>query len=216
MPPLPRNGETPVPHYSLPGARVEDFFPGGELPQEALLPGSIQSVSGHHNIVAGRDININKREIIRASVTPGPQHITEAQAKRLKDLVEKAAQIEIDGGSPSGKVYSKWWSELKNRYRVATYHLIPRSQGDDAIKWLQMRVAMLRPKLRRTNPSAWRAEHFTAIWSKARELEMSKGEVYSLIGRRLNLQVVSLKKLGELNLKHAYNIMMSLDEKPGL
>jgi TIR domain len=217
MPPRLRNAKPPSPHYGLPGPRGEDFFPGGELPQEAQPPGSVQSVSGHRNIVAGRDINyVNKREVIRPSVTPGPEHITEDQAKRLKDLVEKAAQIEINGGSPPNRAFSKWWSELKNRYGVTSYHLIPRLQGDAAIKWLQQRNAMLRPKLRRANPGAWRVEHFNAIWAKSNELGMSKGEVYSLIGRRLNVQVGSLKNLGDRNLKRAYNIMMSLDGKPDL
>lgn len=215
--PVPLNGNPPGPHYGVPGARLQDFFPGGELPQEARVPGLVQSVPGHHNIVAGRDINyVNKREIIRPRVTPGPEHITGDQAKRLQELVKKAAEIEIAGGSPENRAFAKWWSELKNRYEVPSYQLIPRSLGDDAIKWLQQRAAMLRPKLRRTNPSAWRNEHYTAIFAKGRDLGMSKGEVYSLIGRRLSLQIVSLTKLGERSLKHAYKIMMSLDEKPNL
>jgi site-specific recombinase XerD len=103
---------------------------------------------------------------------------------------------------------------LTNRYQVTSYHLIPRALGDEAIKWLQQRAAMLRPKLRRANPSAWRDEYYKAIWARARELRMSKGDVYSLVKRRLNLQVVSLKQLGEHNLRHLYNIVMSLDGKP--
>ena len=173
-----------------------------------------QSVAGHHHIVAGRDININKREVTRVSVTSGPEHITEDQAKRLKDLVDKAAKIEIAAGSEPRKTYAKWWSELTNRYGVTSYRLIPRPLGSEAIKWLEQRAAMLRPKLRRANPSAWRGEHYKAIWARARELGMSKGDVYSLLKRRLDLQVVSLTQLGEHNLRHIYNIMMSLDGKP--
>jgi hypothetical protein len=173
-----------------------------------------QSVSGHHNVVAGRDVNINKREVTRLSVIPGPEHITEEQAKRLKDLVDKAAKIEIAAGSEPRKTYAKWWSELTNRYEVTSYRLIPRLLGSEAIKWLEQRAAMLRPKLRRANPLAWRVEHYAAIWARARELSMSKGAVYSLVKERLGLQVVSLKLLGEHNLKHLYNIMMSLDGKP--
>jgi len=250
---LPSSGD--LTDFSLPGARPQDFFPGGAMPLEAQLPGSVpgstslsiehsadpavagspqsdqtttrvratrksrsldpvQSVSGHNNVVAGRDVNINKREVTRLSVTPGPEHITEEQAKRLKDLLDKAAKIEIAAGSDPRKTYAKWWSELTNRYQVTSYRLIPRALGDEAIKWLQQRAAMLRPKLRRSNPSAWRREHYTTIWARARELGMSKGEVYSLVKHRLNVQVVSLKQLGEHNLRHLYNIMMSLDGKP--
>jgi len=173
-----------------------------------------QSVSGHHNVVAGRDVNINKREVTRVSVTPGPEHITEDQAKRLKDLVDKIAKIEIDRGSDASKVYPRLWSALTNRYQVTSYHLIPSRFGDDAVKWLQQQAAMRRPKLRRANPSAWRGEHYAAIWARARELRMSKGEVYYLVKARLGLQVVSLKQLGEQTLKRLYNIMMALDGKP--
>ena len=33
-------------------------------------------ISGESNVVAGRDININKRETVRTVVKPGPEHIT--------------------------------------------------------------------------------------------------------------------------------------------
>jgi hypothetical protein len=173
-----------------------------------------QHVAGDHNVVAGGDVNINKREVTRVSVTPGPEHITEGQARRLKDLVDKVAKVEIDRGSNPSQVYQRVWSGLTKHYQVASYRLIPRRLGDEAIKWLQQRAAMLRPKLRRTNPSAWQREHYTAIYARAHDLGMSKGEVYSLVKARLGLQVISLRQLGEQNLKRFYNIMMKLSGRP--
>jgi hypothetical protein len=36
--PVPRNGQQPVPNHGAPDPRGGDFFPGGELPQEARMP----------------------------------------------------------------------------------------------------------------------------------------------------------------------------------
>jgi len=250
---LPSSGD--LTDFSLPGARPQDFFPGGAMPQEAQLPGSVpgstslsiehsadsavagspqsgqtstrvratrrsrsldpvQSVSGHNNVVAGRDLYINKREVTRVSVTPGPDHITEDQAKRLKDLVDEIAKIEIDRGTNPGRAYPSLWSQVNKRFQVTSFHLIPKALGEDAIKWLQQRRAMLRPKQRRSNPSAWRNQLYKSIWARAHELGMSDGDVYSLVRKRLGLHVVSLTRLGEKNLNRLYNIVMALNGRP--
>jgi hypothetical protein len=173
-------------------------------------PAHYQSINGNGNILAGGDVYINKKETIRNHFTPGPEHITAAQARKLQRLVEKAVTIEEAAGGDRQSLFAKWWSILKDQYNVATYREIPAHLGDAAIAWLTQRIALLRPKLRRNDNDAWRKEHYTAIWARARERGMSKGDVYAIVLDRLDVQVASLTNLGERNLKKLYQIMMAL------
>lgn len=172
------------------------------ISQKAIGDGAVQ--------VAG-NLNINSKQIIRPQITPGPDHITPAQAHRLQGLVKEAVESEsVSGRYTTDQLFSKWYTMLRNRYKVNSYTVIPAELGDQAIKWMQRQVAMLRPKLRRTDNQAWRNQHYKAIWAKARELGFTKDQVYVLSGERLGKTITSLKQLGERNLKSLYNIIMSL------
>ena len=110
-----------------------------------------------------------------------------------------------------GAAMAKWWSKLKRTYDVPTYREIPQELGDDAIAWMKQEIARTRPKLRRSDNHSWRKELYAAIYARARELGISKGEVYSIVHDRLGKRVSSLKQLGEQNLKKLYNIMMAME-----
>lgn len=169
------------------------------------------TVSGDGNVVAGRDVNINKRETTRTVVQPGPDHITPKQAAALQDLVRKAADRDVAGGMSRSSAMAKWWTVLKRNYDVPSYREIPRELGDDAIAWMKQQVARGRSRLRRTDNPSWRAEHYAAIYARALELGLSKGQVYAIVHDRLGKRVTSLKQLGERNLKTLYNIVMAMD-----
>lgn len=189
--------------------KLLQMFKAGSTPKD----GGAVNIQGNNNQVAGRDIinNINRKETIVRPFQPGPEHISAAQAKKLQDLVYKAAERE-SGGDPEkvGGKRAGWWSRLRNHYGVSNYREIPSHLGDEAIKWLQQQIAMNRPKIRRVDNQAWRNDHYKGIWAKAREINMSKGEVYALVKDRLDKQVVSLTQLGERDLKKFYQIMMKM------
>ena len=179
--------------------------------QARAEPSFSPHVSGDGNVVAGRDVNINKRVTVRNVVKPGPEHITAKQAATLQELVLKAADHDVAGGMSRKAAMAKWWTALKRTYGVTAYREIPRELGDDAIAWMKQQIARTRPKLRRTNNQSWRNELYAAIYARARELGISKGEVYAIVHDRLGKRVTSLKQLGEQNLKKLYNIMMAME-----
>lgn len=168
------------------------------------------SIVGNGNVQVGGDMHVNSRRIERPVVQPGPQHITEEQAFKLSELVKKAVEIEGIAGGETDKLFASWWSRLKKRFKVASYRMIPYGRGEEAISYMQQEVAKLRPKLRRRNNEAWRKEHYTAIWSRTRELGYPKSWVYELAERRLCKKVDSLTALGEQDLKKLYTIIMAL------
>lgn len=172
------------------------------------------NVKGDNNQIAGGDIinQINHKEVTTNRYTPDREkNISAAQAKKLQDLVYRAAERDAGGDEKKiGRKRSKWWKMLKDHFEVPTYHDIPAHLGEHAIKWLQQQIAMNRPKIRRTNNQAWRNDHYRGIWARSREIGMSKGEVYALVAERLGKQVTSLKNLGERDLKKLYHMIMSM------
>jgi len=170
------------------------------------------NIVGDGNILAGGDVNINTRKTVRHEFRPGPEHISEATAKKIQDLVANLVGKEEAGGMKRSQAFAKWYGLLKNRYNVTTYKAIPAHLGDEAISWLRQQSAIKRSKIRRNDTSKWRKELYTSIWARANELGMSKGEVYALVADRLGKRVTSLTKLGERSLKKLYHIIMSLNK----
>ena len=185
------------------------MFKEGSSPKK----GESINIQGDNNQVAGRDIvnNINRKEVIVRPFQPGPEHISSVQAKKLQDLIYKVADREAAGDLDKiGSKRAKWWTRLRNHYGVSTYREIPYYRVEDDINWLQQQIAINRPKIRRADTQSGLNDHYKGIWAKARELNMPKGEVYALVKERLEKQVVSLKQLGERDLKKLYQIIMKL------
>jgi len=169
--------------------------------------GVVIHIDGKGNAVAGRDININKREVHRVEYVPDDRHISPETAKKIQDKVKKLAEIEMTAGATSRQAYGRWYGAIKGRFDVPSYKLIPEHLGQDALDWLTQQRAIARPRLRRTDNTKWRNDHYKAIWAKSREMGMSKAEVYHVVHVRIGKRVNSLKQLGERDLKKLYNII---------
>jgi len=173
-------------------------------------PATQSNVSGD-NIIAMGDVYKNQRPIKKNVVRPGPEHISQATGRRIHDLVVELGDIDKSAGK--GATYGRWWSKFKKHFQITSYHLLPAEQGDEAIAWLERQKAMQRPKLRRTDHRAWRESYYTAIWARAKQLGLSKEDVYDLAFERLLLKkrVTSLTDLGERNLERLHRIIFSID-----
>jgi hypothetical protein len=172
----------------------------------------ILRIDGSNNMAAGRDININKRVVQRVVFTPGPQHITESQARKIDELIKELGGIDEASRRPSDNPYAQWWSKLKRHFDVSNFRAIPAERGEEAIEWLQRQKAMQRPRLRRADNEAWRKSHYKGIWARSKQLGLSKPDVYDIAYQRLGLKtpLISLKDLGERNLESLYNIIFGM------
>lgn len=167
-----------------------------------------QSITGDNNVqVVGNYIRTD-RHYERPVVQPGPTHISAEQAYRIQQLVEKLARSE--GGGE--KAYQKWWTLLKRRYKVPSYHVIPLEQGEEVISWLQQRVGQLRNKLRKNDTETWKKDSYGSINARAKQLGMSKTDIYSLAYEHLKLKapIDSLKKLSDAQLKKLYSVIIKM------
>lgn len=173
----------------------------------------VQKIIGNNNIQAGGDVYINKKETIRNEVKSGPEHITEDQAFTLSELVKEAVERESKGAEDKSKYFASWWNKLKKRYKVASYRMIPREQGDEAINWMKQQVAMLLPKLRRTNNDKWRKSLYAKIHACLKTLGWEKSQFYLYVEERVGKKITSTTQLGERDLENIAGILSRMTER---
>lgn len=174
-----------------------------------------QTIVGNNNIQSSGNItvHINEKRITRPVVQPGPQHISEEQAYKIKQSVDKLVEraSEANPSSDKGKLYAKWWVSLQKKFVVTSYKMIPAERFEEAISWLQQQKAIkIMPKLRRSSNDTWRKERCAAIYSRSKEIGFEKPDVYNLVLQKLGKSISSLNDLGERDLDKLYRIIMDL------
>ena len=169
-----------------------------------------QTITGDGNVVAGRDVNINRRVVKKNVIQPGPEHVSEAQKLKIRELINELSEIGVKAcRAPS---HGKWWGKFYKQFKVTSYHLLPATDYEAALDWLYAQRARETPKLRRTDNQAWRNHRYRGIWARVRERGLSDEYLYALASERLGLKkpISSLTELGERNLDHLYRIVMKL------
>lgn len=163
--------------------------------------------------VSAEQVNINKRVVKKKILKYDEEkYISPAQAKKLKDLIDRAVKYDKAAGIPVAKSYAKWWGILKNHFNVPKYHLIPAEKGEYAIEWLRKRIVIDRPKLKLGNKKdreTWRKEHYKAIHARIRQLGLSKADLYIYCEKRFGKSIISLKRLTDEELEKLYHYIMS-------
>jgi len=178
---------------------------------EILAPSSIiQKNKGNGNFIVGGDFNLNPRTIVKNSISPGPEHITDEQALKVRELINEIAKMDEQAGRPSS--HQQWYTKLYKKFKITSYKLIPFDQLAEVKSWLQQQKARQRPMLRRSNNPAWRKSIYSAIYARATELGIDKSQLYQIAYQKLKLNkpVNSLKELGERNLEELRVYLFSL------
>lgn len=171
-----------------------------------------QTVTGDHNILAGRDVFVNTRPPKpRITVVSTEDHIDSAQQFEIKRLIDVLVEMEMaTGNRPSAQaLYAAWWSKFKRRFKVPKYSLLPKDRYEEAIVWLRQQGGMLRPRLRRSNNQVWRKVHYKGIWARARQLGLSNDDVHEIASALAGKKISSLTELGERLLKRLYQNLYS-------
>ena len=145
-------------------------------------------------------------------------HITDQQAKLIKDKVDEIVEIYNSAGkfkdaASKSQSYQTTWSGIKNRFNVTKYTLLPKHQFEDCMQWLQSQIASKhRPILRKHNNPVWKKDMYSSIYAKSRsDWNMDKDSLYDFAYSKLKLknQISSLKDLSDVNLKKLYGLLFS-------
>lgn len=175
-----------------------------------------QQIEGNNNIQIGVNHGdiihtekiIRKTEVIHDSNT----HISDAQAKEIRDRVKKIAEEKAGERRYTSAPYGLVYGTLYNRYGITKYTLLPKDKYEDAIKWLDKQIAIYRPKLKNVDPEQYRKDMYKSIHAKANELKFSHEELYLFINDYLKPKkaITSLKELSDTRLKKIYTKLFSM------
>lgn len=128
-------------------AAVEGDVAGRDITNEAPRTSiQIGAINGGQNIIGQTGdihLQVQARPRIKVVIQPGPEHITDAQKVRLRDLVNEVVELET-AIKRTPKRHATVWSALTGKLKVTSYHLIPASAFAQAEAYLQTWCARLR------------------------------------------------------------------------
>lgn len=168
-----------------------------------------QQINGNNNTqVAGDYISTNKI-VHKTEVLHDPDlHVTDEQAKTLRDKVYKITEARFGEKRFNKPPYGVVYNSLYDRYKITSYKLLPREKFDDAIKWLDKQIAIYRPKLRNIDVDQYRKDMYKAINARANQLGINVHE-FATQALELKDPVVSLKSLSNNRLKDLHKKLFS-------
>ncbi|HHF6578250.1 TPA: ORF6C domain-containing protein [Haemophilus influenzae] len=201
----------------MPKGELIQLFKDSTRPKESkkTTQSKRNAVSGDNNIIVmdSKSVNLTintKTPKTTVKVLKGNAHINDQITYKIKELVDNLVEKEVTGGMTTQAAYAKWYGALKKRYKVTSYTLIPAHLAEEAITWLMSQAAIKRSKIRRNNVPMYRNELYSAIYARAGNLGLSKGELYNIVLTKFNKRVTSLTQLSEINLKKLYQYIMGL------
>jgi len=169
-----------------------------------------QEIKGNNNIQVGGNYITTNKYSPKTVIVPNPDiHISDSQAKEIKDKIHSVANIISKNDYEKTKNIRSLYNGLYKRLDITSYKLIPISQFDVAIKYLNKIKVISQPKEGALS-EAGRLDKYKAIHAKANQLKMSKIDLVIFINEiiQLKTQVTSLKELSNKNLILVYNKIM--------
>lgn len=176
-----------------------------------------QELEGNNNVQVG----VNYGKIVQAKkiikkievVHDADVHISDAEAKQLKDKVDEIVELrsKVEGKDKS-YCYKRVYNELYNHFNIPSYKLLPKNQFDEAIKWFdKQKVYRYRPKLRNVDNNEYRKQLYKSIHAKANQLKWGNEELYNFINDFLlpKVRITSLTEMSDTRLKKIYNKLFS-------
>ncbi len=186
-------------------AAVEGDVAGRDIINEAPRTSiQIGAINGGQNIIGQTGdihLQVQARPRIKVVIQPGPEHITDAQKVRLRDLVNEVVELET-AIKRTPKRHATVWSALTGKLKVTSYHLIPASAFAQAEAYLQTWCARLRSaKSAPKKDPDWRNSRYRYIHAAMKEIGQ-QDELPRLLADRYSGR--SLKDLSELELEAVY------------
>lgn len=144
------------------------------------------------------------RPKIRVVVATGPEHVSEAQKAKLKELVAEVVRLEsLIRRAP--KSFASVWSALNGRLRVSSYHLIPAPAVPRAEKYLREWIGRLSAAKSAPGKDAnWRNRKYSYIFTNVKQLGAEAALRERLLARH---GTDSMKDLTDAHLEAAYQLV---------
>lgn len=168
-----------------------------------------QTIKGDNNVQVAGDYIITSKISKTTTVLHDPcKHISDAQAKEVKDRVSKIAEAMKGDRKNNKSPFASAYNALYNRYHITSYKLLPIEDYDDAIKWLDKQIAIYRPKLKNIDVVQYRKDMYKSLHARAKQLNIN---IYDFAQMALELKepITSLTDLSDMRLKKLYTKLFS-------
>ncbi|HQU77997.1 MAG TPA: hypothetical protein PLU47_00870 [Azonexus sp.] len=144
------------------------------------------------------------RPKIKVIVATGPEHVSEEQKARLKELVGEVVRLEsLLKRTP--KTFGSVWSALNSRLRVSSYHLIPGADAPRAEKYLREWIGRLSSAKSAPGKDAnWRNRKYSYIFTNVKQLGAEVVLRERLMARH---GTDSMKELSDAHLEAIYQLV---------
>lgn len=176
-----------------------------------------QSVKGNNNlqIITNNGQIIQTKQVKQTTeVIYDPDlYITNAQALVIREKITENVDMLASTGQSKSSLFPKEYKAFYKAFDIPKYNLLPKDKYEEALLWLSKRGAYKGKKtLRWGNPEEWRNKQFASINAKARELGMSKENIYAFATEKLALKkpLTSLKDLSNTRLEKLYKYIFAL------
>lgn len=141
---------------------------------------------------------------IKVVVATGPEHVSEEQKAKLKELVAEVVRLEsLIKRTP--KTFASVWSALNGKIRVSSYHLILGKDAPKAEKYLREWIGRLSSAKSAPGKDAkWRNRKYSYIFTNVKQLSAEAILRERLLERH---DTDSMKGLSDAHLEAIYQLV---------
>ena len=160
-----------------------------------------QRIKGNNNIQVAGDL-INTEKIVHKTevIHDNKFHITDEQAKEIRDRVHKIAKYRSNESKYS---YPQAFNLLYDRFHITKYQLLPKEKYEEAIVFLNKQIAINRSKFKNVDNDQWRKDMNSAVQARAKKLGIDIHEfAYSAL--QLKNPITSITELSDTRIKKLY------------
>ncbi len=173
-----------------------------------------QNITGNNNIqvAQGNVIQTKNVKVVTEVLHDKSEHITDSQAFEIKEKITEIVTMVATNKGDMSKLFAKEYGTFKRQFKVTKYSLLPKNKFDEAIQWLNKRIAYYGKKnLRHGDNEQWRKKQYTAIYARLKQLQMSRDDLLLFAEQKLELKtpLSSIKDLSDTRLQKLYNKIVS-------
>lgn len=110
-------------------------------------------------------------------------------------------------GKTEGKMHQKVYGLFVGWFEIPRYDALPSVRFDEAMKFIEVEMAKLRPKLLRANPEQGQSSYIGSIKQAMKQMGVTNETYYPELATRLKLKpFTSITQLKPKDLKRVYNV----------
>lgn len=172
-----------------------------------------QKATGNNNIqvAQGNVIQTKQVKLVTEVLHDATTHISDAEALEIREKITDIVNMVASNGGNKPTLFKKEYSAFYKQFRITKYTLLPKNEFDNAILWLNKRIAYYGKKnLRHGDSTQWRKKQYTAIYARLKQLGMDKSDLLVFAENKLELKqpLSSIKDLSDTRLQKLYNFIM--------